>query len=245
MNSLAQSLPRSIAAAILAAMASVSCTDTVVEPPPSYPAGTVMLVGAKVLSSEDVDRWLDAIDLIEPGRSRAGKRRLVLTNIELHKAIASQVDPPAVQAAREEAEATLAAVLAGESLPNSKRSIETVVEGYWRTLGIDLWHLARTAPLNEWQPVLESTAYFVVWRVTSRDPEPWTKDEGAVIERIVIPYLEEEFAKEIILQAEEITTLTIVDPAWDELLPAHYKYKMGVQPVSRREKPAPEQVEEK
>ena len=198
----------------------------------------MLVVGERSISADEVDEWLPAIDLIEPGRSLAGKRRLALTNVVLHRAIAAQIDPERYQKAREQADALRAKLVAGEELPADGPQVETIVEGYWHELGIDAWQEARTAPLGEWSEVRESTAYFYIQRVNGRDPEPWTKEEGAAVDRVIVPYIDEAGSVDVITEAEKSMQLVVVDSEWDELLPAHYKYRMGVTPTSERETPA-------
>ena len=231
-------LPHALIAAGLAVCA-LACGEPEV-PARSYPEGTVLMVGEVPIRAAEVDRWLEAVDLIEPGQSTPGKRRLALTNIVLHRALAQQLDPTRYEETRALALSARERLCAGEGLPSDGPQLESMPEARWKELGIDLWQEVRHAPLGEWAEVLESTAYFVVFRVLARDPEPWSKNSAASIERAIFPYIDEEIAKDVILQAESLLSLEIVDPSWDELVPAHYKYKMGVKPITHREKSAPE-----
>lgn len=229
---------RASIASTLLGLALCGCSSDVLTPTPSWPAGTVLAIDDRPILAEEVDRWMEAIDLVEPGRSLAGRRRLALTNIELHRAIARVVYGDEVHTARDEAERLRELLLAGEPLPAEGPQLESREDGFWKHLGIDLWAHARTAPLGEWSPVIETTGAFVVMRVNSRSEEPWDAFSGAAVEWLVVPYVDFLNAREILISAEDTVQLTIVDEEWREILPAHYQYRMGVRPEAERHIPS-------
>ena len=103
-----------------------------------------------------------------------------------------------------------------------------VVEGDWRALGLDVWTLALEAPPGEWSEVVETAGAFVLFRVL--EPPGARGGEGVLaVERALVPYLETRDARGLIESVYDQVTLTVVDPAWAEIVPEHYKYRMGVE----------------
>lgn len=209
-------------AAALPVLLALACAPPPPEAPPSWPDGTVLVVdGVEPITTADVDRWREAVLLAEPGRSEPAARRLSLTNIVLPQRVSRTLDRAAREESARQARETLAALSADLDLPATAPRPEYVAEGYWKFLGLDVWQLARHAPLGEWQ-AHETVGAHVVFRVLGRDPEPWNHLSRAEVERVILPWLDEAIAHEVVQQGVELASIEVLDPAWNEIVPARY-----------------------
>jgi len=204
-------------------------------PSPDWPEGTVLVVdGEGAITRQDVDSWLEAVAIAEPGRSKVALRRLSLTNIVLPLVVGQVLDSQARDEARQEAEAILADLQADRELQLNAPPLEDLVDGYWKYLGLDVWQLARHAPIGEWQ-LQESVGAYTLFRVEERDPEPWNHLSRAHVQRLLVPYLDEQISYEVISQGFDSLSLEILDDDWREIVPARYLSSMGVEPAYERE----------
>lgn len=193
--------------------------------PPAVPPGCALLVEDVPILVADVDRWLDAIRLVEPTATLPHARRLALVNIELPRVVGSLLDPDRRERTRDAASALRERLVAPGAAPATDPALERV-EGGWRELGLDVWALALDSPPGVWSEVVETAGAFVVFR-TLEAPTARSATTALPLERAVLPYLDGRNAKELIESAFDQTTMTVVDPAWAEIVPEHYKYRMG------------------
>lgn len=211
-------------AAILLALGGCAKTQ-----PATWPEGAVLAVDTMPILASDVDEWLDTIALAMPASSKPGLRRLAITNIVLPRTIARLIDPARFASVYAAAEAARKDLVAGLPLGPGSPPVERV-HGSWRgdgALGLDVWGKARTAPIGEWSPVFESVGAFVLFRVVERPDEPWNVGTAVTVDRVVFPYLVDTFdPRGLIETGKQDMVLTIIDPAWGDLVPELDKYRM-------------------
>ena len=224
--------PSRTLAALAAATALLAGACDRPAPEPAWPEGCVLGVSlgadrVPILAAE-VDRWLDAIELLERHTTRPAQRRYALTNLVLYPAVAHLIDPESNAAARAAAEAARTALVAGEPAPEGVEL--TRIDGSFDDVGLDTWARARELEPGEWSEVFESPGAYVVFRLVLRPEgdghEVWHGRTRLVIERALFPYVEQLDSKTLIESALDQCTLHIVDPAWEEIVPAHYLYRM-------------------
>ncbi|MCP3918199.1 MAG: hypothetical protein GY711_21830 [bacterium] len=208
-----------------------TCSQDPVAPPPGppdvehHPAGAILRVDAGYVYANEVDAFVETIGLIEPDESLPSLRRKALANICMPRAVARQLDPQAYERARQEVSTLYEAVLAGEGLATDGPQIEKL-EGHWRSeFGMDVWGLARSETEGIWSDVHETVGGFTFFRVVSAPPsEEWDLNTRITIERVFVPYLPPEGPFLLLQQAVDQADFEVVDPAWEELVPAHFKY---------------------
>jgi len=196
-----------------------------------WPEGTVLgihFAGERVaIRAEDVDEWLEAFAAVEPAYTRPALRRLALTNLVLPRAIGGLIDPAERRAARERAERARADRVAGDAAepPSADPgSFETLSGGY-ADVGLDVWARARAVETGAWSPVFETVAGWCFFRLLEAPPRPWSRKTAITVERAIFPYLDLD-PRGLIESAIDESRLTIVDPAWKDILPATYRYRM-------------------
>ena len=86
------------------------------------------------------------------------------------------------------------------------------------------------ARLDEWT-LLDSVGCWVVFRVLEAPPyEEWDGGTKIRVEKVIYPYLEVDEPRELVQRAIEEAVIVVIDPAWEEILPAYYKYSRSTAP---------------
>jgi hypothetical protein len=191
-----------------------------VEDGPTWPLGTAVAVDDIPISIDEVDQASVWVERIEPRSSGPQLRRLALTNVSLPRAVAQAMAPREHARARSEAGEALAALRAGTwSGPAGE-----VVEGNFQALSIEVWGRALDMPLGEWSDPIDDIGRFLLVKLLEREDLPHTAALRVKIEVHAFPYLPEDADVEA---AKERHRLTIVDPAWREIVPELDQYRMG------------------
>jgi hypothetical protein len=191
----------------------------------AWPPGTVLAVDGAPLTADEVDLASAWIERIEPQAAERQLRRLALANVALPRILAELSAPAERERARAEAEAQLAQLRDGTIAgpPDADGSLGTLVEGNWQALGISLWGQAIDWPAGEWH-LIEEPGRYVVARRLGRADHLHPTALVLTIDAFVHPYLPEGFDLDA---AQEDHRLTIVDPAWREIVPELTQYRMG------------------
>lgn len=185
----------------------------------SWPAGTAVALGNQAILADEIDRDIDALLDIEKAYVVEQRRRLILTNIAMPRAYARGLDPARMEAARREAQSWR------ESFDSSgpPAPLDSRLTGNWDEIGLGVWLVARDLLVGETSAVVELPGEFLVVRLIERD-----NAENLAIERLTVEIQRFPFVDDVTRLADDLETtdLVIVDPAWDEIVPGYYKYKM-------------------
>jgi len=194
----------------------------------TWPAGCVLAVDDVPIFADEVDRASAWIAMIEPRSTPPHLRRLALTNVVLPEVLRSLVDPEAREEALGNASSRLASLRAGTfaGAPGPDGALGTLVEGTWQDFGIPAWGLALELPKGEWSEVVEDGGSFAVFRVLAREAAPVSAATWFQIDLFSFPYLPPEGGARLLEEAYDQHTLTIVDPAWRELVPELIQHRM-------------------
>jgi hypothetical protein len=185
-----------------------------------WPAGTVLAVdGVPVLAAE-VEPLARAIAELYPEYTRPHCLRLALTNVSLPRAAVRSCEPERREQARaacERAQATLAGDPSGTM----------ALSGDWRALGLDLWAAARGLERGVWSAPTELIGRFALVRLDEQSGDD-ARSERLSLQLLEIPYgaREGETPQAAVARALDESRLTIVDRAWDEVVPEDWKYRM-------------------
>jgi len=227
-----------LGAALTAGLLLASCGSETAEagevartaPGRSWPAGCVLAVDDVPILADEVDVPSAWIEMIEPHSTPPQLRRLALTNVVLPRVLAGLMQPAARERARAEAEARAAALHAGtyQGVPDKDGAFGTRLEGTWQDFGIPAWGTAVGLPKGEWSDVVEDAGAFAVLRVLAREAAPVSAATWMRIDLFRFPYLPEDTEAGDLERAYDEHRLTIVDPAWRELVPERTQYRMGV-----------------
>ena len=186
----------------------------------TWPQGTVLAVNDRGLQSEDVDAILPTVALIQPQSTKPHQRRLVLTNFHLPLLATQSLYPEPRDEAFSKAEEAL-----GELADNEDAHASILAEGAWRALGFELWCQLHALPLNKWHGPLELSGRFVLAKILERPAEPGRL--GWKVRLIDFPYVPPGDVDQQTEQAIDQSQLTIVDPAWGEIIPEVWKHRMS------------------
>jgi len=178
------------------------------------------------ITAADVDEWLPTIGMVDPMTTVPARRRLALTNIVMPTVVAGLIDPPA----REEAwqRANDAWDVLQEGLMDHKDLLEMeAIEGSFKETGLDVWGMALTMEVEDWSPIFETAGGWVFFRFVGIPDPPWHPATPILIERAFFPYLDPALGVGQIDGAHDRAVLTIVDPEWETLVPASFRYRMS------------------
>ncbi len=194
--------------------------------PPAWPPGTVVAVDDVPITLDEVDRASVWIERIDPKSSGPQLRRLALTNVSLPRALAEAMAPKERARAEREAHEALAELRGGTwSAPlGADGAIGEFVSGTWKDLSISSWGLAADLPVGEWSEPLDDAGHFLIVKLLERTHLPHTAALHVRVDVLAFPYLPEDADIE---GAKDRHRLTIVDPAWREIVPERIQYRMG------------------
>lgn len=187
------------------------------------PAGTVLMVSGTPILQQDVDDHIEALLIFEPSFTVTHRRRLYLTNVALGQAYGI------AQAGERRAEALQAAqdwLASPDSQPAPMDQFAGNSNGHWLDQGLDVWLAARKLEVGQSSGIVELIGRYAVIRMLSRDNNPNPKLERLNLSVETFPY---DDSPETLVNRCQDGTLRIVDPAWKEIIPAQYRYKMKEQ----------------
>ena len=236
--------PRSARAAWLALSActgGLAACDRAPEPPratsleaaaSAWPAGTVFVLDGVPVTAEQVDRDADLVALLEPQDSLLQLRRVALGRILFPRLAARGLDPATRERMRAQAEEWREALVA-DRLPGGPLAGPLPVErrGRLDAFGFELWREVLEAPIGVWSPVVEGLGAFHVFQVQERTAlERTAGNLPALVEiraRVYdFPYLDPLRWRADVEAALDRAELTIVDPAWRDVIPTWWQHRM-------------------
>ncbi|MCC7014093.1 MAG: hypothetical protein IT454_16165 [Planctomycetes bacterium] len=209
----------------------VACDDD--EPQPgatrAWPAGTAVAIDDVAISATQVDLDSVYVERLEQSASPAQLRRLALTNISIPRVLASALAPQKREAALAEARAARSALDSGTFAgpPRPEGTLGALAEGDWTVLGLVVWGTAMDLPDGVWSEVVEEPGRFAILRRLGRRDGAVPMATVVKIEALVFPWLDETSAAQDIEAEHDRHRLTIVDPAWEAIVPELLKYRMG------------------
>ena len=183
-----------------------------------FPPGTVALVNGTPITQAEVDAQVEALLEIEPAFVITQRRRLIMTHIAIPKAYGIALAGERRERAREEAQAWLDSETP-HALPEGFIPPET--RGRWGDLGLGTWLVARELEVGESSGIVELCGQFAVIKMLARDRIPGREAMELEIENF--PYDDQPLT---LTNRCRTGTLQIIDPTWDEVIPATYKYSM-------------------
>ncbi len=194
----------------------------------SWPTGTVLVLNDVPVLEADVDLHTEALLDIKPSFSEIHRRRLVALHWALPMAYGHSLAGSAREEARRTGEAWLEARATEPPAPLVRREEDLV--GNWDILGLDNWLIARDLEAGDSTGLVELPGRFAVIDLVARDGNKLPALEQFVLRIESFDYVEDPGALVLDLQQGN---LEIVDPAWREIIPGIYKYKMQAQGVEQ------------
>ncbi len=197
----------------------------------AWPVGTLVAVDDVPISADEIAEGVAAVVLVEPQWGEVQLKRLAFNEIALPRAlIRTRVSGLARDKARRSLDEQFARIQAGTQFgpPTDSGAIGHEVSGYWKQIGLLAWGTAMNLEAGAWSEVIEVPGSFMRVRTLSRKEGPALAGTYLVLDTIEVRYCEPSSAA--IKQAAELEKhrLTIVDPAWDAIVPERTKYRMGI-----------------
>lgn len=196
---------------------------------PIGPEGTVLFVDDLPITAAEIDRLAASVELLYPSYTANHARRIVLAEFVLPRLAVASLFPEERERARKAAEQARAEISdAPEEAWLAKRGgVRFDVQGQWKKIGgVDMWTLARNLDEGVWSQPFERTGTFNIVRRGPIKTGETPHHELLELTILTFPYLPGDDA---LLQAEEAldqARLRIVDPAWEEIVPEEFKYRM-------------------
>ncbi len=197
----------------------------------TWPAGTLVAIDDVPVSADEIAEGVAAVLLVEPQWNDVQLKRLAFNEIALPRALVrTRVGAAARDKARRSIDEQFARIAGGIQFgpPTNSGAIGHEVSGSWKQIGLLAWGTAMNLEAGVWSEVIEVPGSFVRVRLLSRKQGPEPAATQLVLDTIEAPYAEKSTA--MIAQGSELEKhrLTIVDPAWDAIVPERTKYLMGI-----------------
>jgi len=199
---------------------------------PTWPPGIVMAVGARPISAEEIDLASVWIQSIEPGASPAHLRRLTFTNVVLPRAVAHELDPAGRERALEMARARLAELRSGRVVGplGPDGVLGEYLEGPWNKLGLPGWGTLLEAADGEWSEPIEDAGSWVLMRRLWRREGATPAATVLAVDALRFDWLDPATRRASIDGGMDQLQLTIIDPAWREVVPELIQHRMKARP---------------
>jgi hypothetical protein len=196
----------------------------------AWPAGTVIAVDEVPVTSAEVAQDMLAIVLMQPEWADPQLKRLAFNEISLPRALLrGKAGAEARDAARRAIDEKFARIQSGTQVgPQPSPGVYGhEVSGSWKDLGLTSWGMAMNLSVGEWSEVLEEPGAFVRVRLIERQDGPVPLAARLRVDRIDAVYAESKSVGYLDSELKQ-HRLTIVDPAWDTIVPERMKFLMGV-----------------
>ncbi|HJO25675.1 MAG: hypothetical protein CMK00_09035 [Planctomycetes bacterium] len=211
-----------------ALLLSASCTPA--EPPPSWPEGTVLALDGVPIDGAWVGECADLLANVEPAASPNQRKRLALTNLIFPLMASRKLNPE-----RRTANAELAAEYLVELSSGAENFDGPVVGPRLRTvtgglteLGLVAWGRSWNMELGEWSPVCESIGTFEVFQLVDRQDGALPGQVRFTVNLVEFPWLDPQAPRIEVETVLDASRLTIVDPAWNQIVPGFWRHRLGV-----------------
>jgi hypothetical protein len=199
-------------------------------PQQSWPPGTVLAVEDLPILAEEVDRATVVVQRIERRAVDAQLRRLALTNVVLPRALTRLFAGERRDAALAEAQAALARLRSGTWVgPTPDGLYGEARGGNFHRLGLELWAAGTDLPEGAWSEPLEQDGSFHLVRRVALRPSPVPLGVEVDLDVLAFPFTDPLSRAHELEAAYDRYRLTVVDPAWRELVPELLLYRMGAQ----------------
>ena len=197
----------------------------------TWPAGTVVAIDHVPISADEIAGAVAAVILVEPQWSEVHLKRLAFNEIALPRAIVrTRVADSERDKARRSIDEEFARIAGGAQFgpPTNNGAIGHEVSGSWKQIGLLAWGTAMNLENGAWSEVIEVPGAFLRLRTLSRKDGPEPAATEFILDTIEAPYAEKSNSKTNRTDELEKHRLTIVDPAWDAIVPERTKYLMGI-----------------
>ena len=196
----------------------------------TWPPGTVLAVDELPIGAEEVDAVSVYTERIEPHSSAPQLRRLALTNVVLPRALSRLMAPEARERARRDADEMLAKLKRDPPMPSTKEdgAYGEIVTAGFTQLGIVPWGVAMDLGDGAWSDVIEEVGRFVILKRIAKIDGPLPMATQVKVDALAFPWLPLETLRVDVEAEHDKHKLTIVDPAWSDIVPEWIQYRMGV-----------------
>ncbi len=198
--------------------------------PGAAPPGVVLRVEGLDVHADEVDALAALVGELYPEYTLNHCRRLALSEVVLPRAAARAARPAEREAALERARAAQADLPAFDGDPGWDAAHDARVyrlRGVWtRVGGLDLWGFARSLEPQAWGGPFERIGTFELVRLRLREPAATPAQEVLEIDLVTFPYLPEGTTPAELDALIDDAELEIVDPAWEEIVPESFQYRM-------------------
>ena len=193
-----------------------------------WPAGTVLAVDDVPILAAEVDAATVPVQRIERRAVDAQLRRLALTNIVLPRLLTRLLAGEERARALSEARDALARLRAGEWVgPPLEGRYGELRSGNFNRLGLELWSAGQDLAEGEWSEPIEQAGSFLLARRLELRPSPVPIGAELDLDVLAFPFVDESTYAADLEAAYDRHRLTVVDPAWRELVPELLLYRMG------------------
>lgn len=216
----------SLCGSALAIVALVACrpdSEAAPAPGPEWPEGTVLAVDGHAILQSEVDELGALVAVLYPEYTRPHLRRLALTNRLLPLLAMQSHFRESREASHLAAKSALADLARGHGDPPET----TQVSGSWHDLGFELWSTITESPLGEWIGPIELPGRFVLVKIHGRPPADQPRKQAWRLSLLEHPFLPASELRLEIDTALDRSVLTVVDPAWREVVPQSWKHRMS------------------
>lgn len=226
-------MPATLRTAALALVLSACARDDApIAPDPaparSWPPGTVLAVDDLPILAAEVDRATVIVQRIERDAVDAQLRRLALTNVVLPRALTRLMAGERRDAALADAQAALERLRTGAWIgPTADGLHGTLRGGNLHRLGLELWAAGTDLPEGAWSDPIEQDGSFHLVRRVALRPAPVPLGVEVDLDVLEFPFTDPLTRAHELEAAYDRHRLTIVDPAWRELVPELLLYRMG------------------
>ena len=192
---------------------------------PVWPDGTCLAVGEIPLATADIDRIGAWIALIKPADTQPALRRQALTHTLLERAALASRYATEREAAHTSAMELLARLTADETAPEGVESGS--VSGTWDDLGLVVWGETRELDTDSWSGPIEDAGRWLLLRRTEHTPGLAPGADLYKVDLISLPFVPSDFTRADVEATIDDSLLTVIDPAWGDLVPAQWRLRMN------------------
>lgn len=197
----------------------------------SWPVGTVLAVDEIPIGSEEIAQDMATVLLIEPQWNDAQIRRLAFNEIALPRALARARTAAEVRTqARVALEELHARIVQGQQFgpPTTAGVLGQERTGSWSKVGLVAWGVAMQLQPGEWSEVFEEPGAFLRVRLLERVDAPVPAAVSVRLDVLAVPFGDARSSRPPDDEELRSHRLTIVDPAWEAIVPERTKYLMKV-----------------
>ena len=208
-----------------------SCTDKTGEGPESaptvpqvpetvWPTGAVLAVGDVIVLEDEIARVSEWVRFLQPENTLPSLRRQALTHIVLDRAALAGL----YAERREEVQAEALEALKGLHSGDEQAADAQAVTGTWSDLGLGIWGETRDLEQGVWGGPFELVGRWVLLRQDAAFPGLVAAADQYTVSIVSFPYTPS--APRPTALESQGPELTIIDPAWEHLVPNAWGVKL-------------------